>query len=181
VGGYSSPAAAQAFIGLAPANAQMVGVENDPITAAVAAHLYPSAQVRLGGFESTRVPNDSFAATIGNVPFGKFAVSGPAHNPGGFSIHNAFLLKSVNLTAPGGYVVALTSHFTMDGTTRARQAIAARAELLGAVRLPNNAFQRVAGTSVVTDVLVLRRRTGRGDRPRHPGMGPDRRDAGALR
>ena len=147
------------FIGLAPANAQMVGVENDPITAAVAAHLYPSAQVRLEGFESTRVPNDSFAATIGNVPFGKFAVSDPAHNPGGFSIHNAFLLKSVNLTAPGGYVVALTSHFTMDGTTpRARQAIAARAELLGAVRLPNNAFQRVAGTSVVTDVLVLRRR-----------------------
>ena len=147
------------FIGLAPADAQMVGVENDPITAAVASHLYPSAQVRLEGFEATRVPNDSFAATVGNVPFGKFVVADPAHNPSGFSIHNAFLLKSVNLTAPGGYVVALTSHFTMDATSpRARQAIAARAELLGAVRLPTNAFQRVAGTSVVTDVLVLRRR-----------------------
>ncbi len=147
------------FIGLAPPEAQMVGVENDPITAAVAAHLYPSAQVRMEGFETTRVPNGSFAAVIGNVPFGKFVVSDPAHNPAGFTIHNAFLLKSVNLTAPGGYVVALTSHFTMDAVTpRARQAIAARAELLGAVRLPSNAFARVAGTSVVTDVLVLRRR-----------------------
>lgn len=147
------------FMGLAPADAQMVGVENDPITAAVAAHLYPSAQVRLEGFESTRVPNNSFAAAVGNVPFGKFTVADPAHNPNGFSIHNAFLLKAVNLTAPGGYVVALSSHFTMDATSpRARQAIAARAELLGAVRLPTNAFQRVAGTSVITDVLVLRRR-----------------------
>ena len=147
------------FMGLAPPSAQMVGVENDPITAAVAAHLYPSAQVRLEGFQSTRVPNNSFAAAVGNVPFGKFVVADPAHNPSGFSIHNAFLLKAVNLTAPGGYVVALTSHFTMDAVTpRARQAIAARAELLGAVRLPTNAFQRVAGTSVVTDVLVLRRR-----------------------
>ena len=147
------------FIGLAPEDAQMVGVENDPITAAVATNLYPSAQIRLEGFESTRVPNGSFAATVGNVPFGKFVVGDPAHNPNGFSIHNHFILKSLNLTAPGGYVVALTSHFTMDAVKpRARQEIAERADLLGAVRLPTNAFQRVAGTSVVTDVLVLRRR-----------------------
>ncbi len=147
------------FIGLAPQQAQMVGVENDPITAAVAAHLYPSAQVRLEGFETTRVPNGSFAAVIGNVPFGNFPVDDPAHNPGRFSIHNHFIIKSLNLTAPGGYVVVLTSHYTMDAVkSQARAAIAERGELIGAVRLPSKAFHRVAGTDVVTDVLVLRRR-----------------------
>lgn len=147
------------FIGLAPPNAQMVGVENDPITAAVAAHLYPSAQIRLEGFETTRVPNGSFAAVVGNVPFGNFTVDDPAHNPQRFSIHNHFIVKSLDLTAPGGYVVVLTSHYTMDSvTTKARTAMAERAELLGAVRLPTKAFRRVAGTDVVTDILVLRRR-----------------------
>ncbi|ORV08070.1 helicase [Mycolicibacterium fallax] len=147
------------FIGLAPSHAQMVGVENDPVTAAVASRLYPSAQVRLEGFERTRVPTDSFAATIGNVPFGRFTVDDPAHNPGQFSIHNHFIIKSLNLTAPGGYVMVLTSHFTMDALrSKAREAIAERADLVGAVRLPSNAFQRVAGTAVVTDVLVFRRR-----------------------
>lgn len=91
-------------MGLAPPSAQMVGVENDPITAAVAAHLYPSAQVRLEGFQSTRVPNNSFAATVGNV-LGKFVVADPAHNPSGFPIHNAFLLKSGEL----GLLLAATS------------------------------------------------------------------------
>lgn len=147
------------FIGLAPPQAVMVGVENDPVTAAVAAALYPSAQIRSEGFETTRVPTGSFAATIGNVPFGQFAVYDPAHNPQRLSIHNHFILKSLNLTAPGGYVVLLTSRFTLDSVDqKARRAIADRADLLGAVRLPSHTFQRVAGTEVVTDVLVLRRR-----------------------
>lgn len=147
------------FIGLAPEHAVMVGVENDPTTAAVAAALYPSAQVRAEGFETTRVPAGSFAAVVGNVPFGQFTVYDPAHNPQRFSIHNHFIIKSLDLTAPGGYVVMLTSRYTMDNVdTKARRAIAERADLLGAVRLPTSAFRRVAGTDVVTDILVLRRR-----------------------
>ncbi len=147
------------FIGLAPADAVMVGVENDPVTAAVAAALYPSAQIRAEGFEDTRVPAASFAATVGNVPFGQFTVYDPAHNPQRFSIHNHFILKSLDLTAPGGYVVVITSRYTLDSVDRrARLAMAARADLIGAVRLPSGAFRRVAGTDVVTDVLVLRRR-----------------------
>jgi N12 class adenine-specific DNA methylase/SAM-dependent methyltransferase len=147
------------FIGLAPQAAQMVGVETDPITAAVAARLYPSAQIRLEGFETTRVPNGSFAAVIGNVPFGDFPIDDPAHNPQRFSIHNAFIIKSLDLTAPGGYVAVLTSHFTMDAVNaKARTAIGDRADLIGAVRLPSGAFRRVAGTEALTDVLILRRR-----------------------
>ena len=147
------------FIGLAPPEAVMVGVDNDPVTAAIAAALYPRAQIRAEGFETTRVPAGTFCAVIGNVPFGNFAVYDPAHNPQRFSIHNHFILKSLDLTAPGGYVIVLTSRYTLDSMdTRARRAMAARAELLGAVRLPSNAFKRVAGTEVVTDILVLRRR-----------------------
>lgn len=147
------------FIGLAPQSAQMVGVEKDPISAAVAAYLYPSAQVRSEGFETTNVPNGSFAAVIGNVPFGDFALRDPAYNPKRLSIHNHFIVKSLDLTAPGGYVVVLTSRFTLDNVdSKARNEIAARADLLGAVRLPTSAFRRVAGTEVVTDILVLRRR-----------------------
>ncbi|MDP7707410.1 helicase-related protein [Mycobacterium sp. TY815] len=147
------------FIGLAPPDAVMVGVENDPITAKIAAALYPLAQIRSEGFETTRVPPDSFAAVIGNVPFGNFTVYDPAHNPQRFSIHNHFILKSLALTAPGGYVTVLTSRYTLDSLdSRARKAMARYADLLGAVRLPSNAFKRVAGTEVVTDILMLRRR-----------------------
>ena len=106
------------FIGHAPDDAVMVGVENDPITAAIAAALYPSAQVRHEGFETTRVPEDSFAAAIGNVPFGRFALHDPAHNPRRHSIHNHFIVKSLALTAPGGYVAVLTSRYTMDSRHR---------------------------------------------------------------
>lgn len=147
------------FIGLAPPNAVMVGVENDPLTASIAAALYPNAQIRAEGFETTRVPANSFAAVIGNVPFGNFAVYDPAHNPKRFSIHNHFIIKSLDLAAPGGYVTVLTSRYTLDSMdTRARRAMAERADLIGAVRLPSSAFKRVAGTDVVTDVLVLRRK-----------------------
>jgi N12 class adenine-specific DNA methylase len=147
------------FIGLAPEDAVMVGVDNDTVTAAIAAALYPQAQVRAEGFETTRVPADSFVATIGNVPFGNFTLIDPAHNPGRFSIHNHFINKAISLTAPGGYVIVLTSRYTLDSLdTRSRRAMAAKADLIGAVRLPSTAFKRVAGTEVVTDILVLRRK-----------------------
>lgn len=147
------------FIGLAPQDTVMVGVDNDTVTAAIAAALYPHAQIRAEGFETTRVPADSFVATIGNVPFGNFSLIDPAHNPARFSIHNHFINKAISLTAPGGYVTVLTSRYTMDSVdTRARRAMAAKADLIGAVRLPSTAFKRVAGTEVVTDILVLRRK-----------------------
>ncbi|WP_307856938.1 helicase-related protein [Mycolicibacter acidiphilus] len=157
------------FIGLAPAGAEMVGVESDPITAAVAARLYPSAQVRLEGFETTRLPESTFAAVVGNVPFGDFRVADPIYNPQGFSIHNHFIIKSLRLTAPGGYALLLTSRYTMDAIDpKARTALSKVADLIGAVRLPTKAFARVAGTDVITDILVLRRREpGRTLNPNH--------------
>ena len=118
----------------------MVGVENDPITAAITAALYPSAQIRNEGFETTRVPENSFAATVGNVPVGGFVVHDPAHNAARHGIHNHFVNKSLALTAPGGYVAVLTSRYTMDSTSdAARRDIAERAELIGALRLPSRA------------------------------------------
>jgi len=165
------------FIGLAPPEATMVGVELDPITAKISSYLYPSAQVRNEGFEATRVPENSFTATIGNVPFGGFAVHDPAHNPAGHNIHNHFILKSLALTAPGGYVAVITSHFTMDSATqRARRDMAQAADLVGAVRLPTKAFARVAGTDAVTDILVLRKR----EEGREPDGGQDWIDTRAV-
>jgi N12 class adenine-specific DNA methylase len=147
------------FISHAPEQAVMVGVEADATTAAIAALLYPSAQIRHEGFETTRVPENSFTAAIGNVPFGRYAVTDPAHNPARHSIHNHFIIKALALTAPGGYVAVLTSRYTMDSVKQsARRDIAAKADLIGAIRLPSKAFARVAGTEVVTDLLVLRRR-----------------------
>ena len=147
------------FIGHAPDDAVMIGVENDAITAAVAAHLYPSAQIRNQGFEATRVPENSFALTVGNVPFGRYVIADPSHNPQRFSVHNHFICKSLALTAPGGYVAVLTSRYTLDSAKpAARRAMAEHADLVGAIRLPSKAFARVAGTDVVTDLLILRRR-----------------------
>ena len=138
----------------------MVGVEIDPITAGVAAALYPSAQIRTKAFETTRVPENSFAAAVGNVPFGRYVVHDPAHNAARHSIHNHFILKSLALTAPGGYVAVLTSRYTLDSASdKARREMAARADLIGAMRLPSQAFTRVAGTAVVTDLLVFRSAT----------------------
>ena len=152
------------FIGHAPDSAVMAGVENDALTAAIAAALYPSAQIRNEGFETTRVPENSFTATVGNVPFGRYVIADPSHNPQRFSVHNHFICKSLALTAPGGYVAVLTSRYTLDSANpAARRAMAETAELIGAVRLPSRAFSRVAGTEVVTDLLLLRRRD-----PDHP-------------
>ena len=145
------------FIGHAPADAQMVGVELDTLSARIAAALYPSAQVRNESFADTAVPDNAFVATVGNVPFGDIKLWDDAHNRAQHSIHNHFILKSLDLTAPGGYVALLTSRYTADSAKAdARQAMADRADLVGATRLPSGAFRRVAGTEVVTDLLVFR-------------------------
>ncbi|NNH73001.1 DEAD/DEAH box helicase family protein [Nocardia uniformis] len=145
------------FIGQAPPEAVMVGVECDPTTARAAAALYPSAQIRCEGFEDTRVEAGAFTAAIGNVPFGKTRLYDPIHNAANFSIHNHFLVKSLDLVGVGGYVAVLTSHFTSETRdTTAREQMASRADLVGAIRLPAKAFQRVAGTGVVQDLLIWR-------------------------
>lgn len=147
------------FMGAAPAGAQMVGVELDETTARVAAYLHPDQQVMSAGFEKTMFPENSFSAAVGNVPFGGYSVVDKTHNGQGHSIHNHFILKSLRLTAPGGYVAVMTSTHTMDAKREtARREMARYADLVGAVRLPNGAMAASAGTDVKTDVLVFRRR-----------------------
>ncbi|WP_024821119.1 helicase-related protein [Arthrobacter sp. 31Y] len=147
------------FIGQAPESAVMAGVELDSTTAAIASFLYPAAHVRAAGFQDTTIPEGSVSAVVGNVPFGDFVVHDARYNTSRLSIHNYFIAKSLRLTAPGGYVAVLTSTFTMDAQgTKARREIAKYGDLVGAVRLPNNAFKTVAGTEVATDLLVFRRR-----------------------
>jgi SAM-dependent methyltransferase len=102
------------FIGFAPANTHMVGVELDPTTAAIARRLYPDAQVLTESFADTAIPEATFDAVVGNVPFGKIALHDPIHNPSGASIHNHFIIKALHLTRPGGLVGVLSSRYTLD-------------------------------------------------------------------
>ncbi|MFD4933404.1 UvrD-helicase domain-containing protein [Streptomyces virginiae] len=150
------------FIGHAPEGAHMTGVELDPITAGIAKALYPQANIRNEGFEKTRAADGTFDLAIGNVPFGDYQVVDLRHNKGGHNIHNHFILKSLDLTRPGGLVAVVTSRYTMDGSTPraedARMEMARKADLVGAVRLPTGAHRRTAGTDVVTDLLIFRRR-----------------------
>src|SRR5699024_9120539 len=147
------------FIGLAPDGAQMVGVELDQTTAKISSWLYPSAQIQAHGFEKTRFAEDSFHAVVGNVPFGNFSVPDQTYNAQQHSIHNYFIAKSLRHTAPGGYVAVMTSTWTMDSQrTTARRDFARYADLVGGVRLPAGAMRSSAGTDVMTDVLVFRRR-----------------------
>src|SRR5580658_10210028 len=147
------------FIGFAPGGARVTGVELDPVTASIAARLYPDADIANESFADTRAPEGSFDLAIGNVPFGSFALTDGRHNPGGHSIHNHFIIKSLHLVRPGGLVAVVTSRYTMDARNpAARREIAALADLAGAVRLPSGAHQRAAGTGVVTDLLIFRRR-----------------------
>src|SRR5699024_11023405 len=135
------------------------GVELDATTAAIARALYPSAHIRAEGFETTRLPQGSFVAAVGNVPFADVRLHDPAYNAGRHSMHNHFLSKSLQLVAPGGMVAAVTSRYTMDAQNpAARRELASYGDLVAAIRLPNEAFRQVAGTSVATDVLFLRRR-----------------------
>ncbi|QEM25746.1 helicase (plasmid) [Rhodococcus qingshengii] len=147
------------FVGTAPAGVNMVGVEIEPISAQIAHQLYPSQQIRNHGFERAFAPDETFSGAIGNVPFGKHGVPDPIHNADGHSLHNQFILKSLALTAPGGYVAVVTSAYTSDARRPdVRKKITADADLVGAVRLPTGAFDRQAKTAVVTDVLIFRRR-----------------------
>jgi hypothetical protein len=152
------------FIGLAPPaiktnHGVMVGVELDPTTAAIAQYLYPDVDIRPESFAATRIPPGSLDLVIGNVPFRKVALHDPVHNAGNHSLHNHFIIKSLALTRSGGVVIVLTSHYTMDATNpAARREIAGMADLVAAVRLPMSAHHKAAGTQVITDVLVLRRR-----------------------
>ena len=151
------------FIGMAPAGVRMVGVELDPLTAQIASHLYPGAHIVASGFQNAplgRADLQPFDAAVGNVPFGGFSLHDPIDNPLRLSIHNHFIAKALRRTKPGGYVALLTSSFTMDAQRSTSRAYTARfGRLLGAVRLPSGAFSRVAGTDVVTDLLILRRHT----------------------
>ncbi|WP_216917304.1 helicase-related protein [Nocardia noduli] len=147
------------FVGLAPRDADMVVIENETISARLIHRLYPEALVRLEGFQHTHLPPSSVVAAIGNVPFGDWEERDPTYNPRGHVIHNAFILKALHMTAPGGYVAMISSAWTMDAKNDlARTDILEIADFIGAVRLPGTAFTRVAGTPVVTDIILLRKR-----------------------
>ncbi len=150
------------FIGYAPDGAHVTGVELDPITARISKALYPHAEIRNESFGTTRAPNGTFDVSVGNVPFGNYRVTDLVHNKGGYSVHNHFILKSLDLTRPGGLVAVVTSSLTMDGHGKkaeaARMDMASKGELVAAIRLPSGAHQRTAGTNVVTDLLIFRRR-----------------------
>ncbi|MCB9402471.1 MAG: class I SAM-dependent methyltransferase, partial [Microthrixaceae bacterium] len=145
------------FLGFAPPDAVLTGVELDATTAAIARHLYGArATIHNGAFEDLRVEDGAFDVVIGNVPFAKVTPHDPHHNRGRHALHNYFLLKSLHLTRPGGLVVALTSRYTLDArNSAARREMAMLADLVGAVRLPERAFARSSGTDVVVDLLVL--------------------------
>jgi hypothetical protein len=131
----------------------MVGVELDPTTARITRLLYPSADIRAEGFESTRLPDGSFVGAVGNVPFGKITLHDPTYNRRRHSIHNHFITRSLRMCAPGGMVGLVTSRYTMDAANpAARREMAELADLVGAIRLPTGAMRRVAGTDVVCDL-----------------------------
>lgn len=147
------------FIGTAPAGARFTGIELDGTTAAIAQALYPSATIRAIGFQDITLPVDHFDLVVGNVPFGKFTLHDPRHNPGRHSIHNHFIVKSLALAKPGAVVAVITSRYTLDARNpAARRDMADTADLIGAIRLPETAFRANAGTSAVTDILFLRKR-----------------------
>ncbi|MFI8365233.1 hypothetical protein ACIGD1_34415 [Streptomyces sp. NPDC085612] len=145
--------------GTAPDSARLTGVEIDPTSAAISRLLAPGVTVLNESFADTIAPDGSFDAVVGNVPFARLTLFDPKHNKARHRIHNHFLVKSVALTRPGGVVALITSRHTMDAERdAARRELFENADLLGAVRLPNKAFARSAGTDVVTDILILRRR-----------------------
>lgn len=138
---------------------RLYGVELDNLTGRIAAKLYPQANVQIKGFEDTTFPNDKFDIVVGNVPFGGYGVADSDYNRYNFKVHDYFLAKSVDKVKPGGIVAIVTSKGTMDKlNANARKYVAERAELLGAIRLPNTAFKQTAGTEAVADILFFRKR-----------------------
>ena len=152
------------FFGMLPESmksSRLYGVELDSITGRIAKQLYPKADITVAGFETTD-RKDFFDLAVGNVPFGQYQVSDRAFDKLGFSIHNYFFAKALDQVRPGGVVAFVTSRYTMDAKdSAARKYIAQRADFLGAIRLPNNAFKANAGTDVVSDIIFLQKR----DRP----------------
>jgi N12 class adenine-specific DNA methylase len=153
------------FFGLLPDSmkkSKLYGVELDSISAQIAKRLYPRANIKQMGFEQTDTPDAFFDLAIGNVPFGDYGVSDKRYDKHHFSIHNYFFAKALDQVRPGGVIAFLTSKYMMDGQeTAVRKYLAQRAELLGAVRLPNNTFLKNAGTETTTDIIFLQKR----DRP----------------
>ena len=149
------------FFGLLPESMQqsrLYGVELDSISGRIAKKLYPNAEITVAGFETTD-RRDFYDLAVGNVPFGDYKVNDKPYNKLGFSIHNYFFAKALDQVRPGGVVAFVTSRYTMDAKSpEARKYLAQRAELLGAIRLPNNAFRANAGTDVVSDILFLQKR-----------------------
>ena len=138
---------------------RLYGVELDNLTGKIATKLYPQANIQIKGFEDTTFPNDKFDIVVGNVPFGGYGVADSDYNRYNFKVHDYFLAKSVDKTRTGGIVAVITSKGTMDKLNpSARRYVAERAELLGAIRLPNNAFKQMAGTEAVADILFFRKR-----------------------
>ena len=152
------------FFGMMPEemrNSRLYGVELDPVSGHIAKQLYPKADITVGGFETTD-RRDFFDLAIGNVPFGQYQVNDKAYNKLNFSIHNYFFAKALDQVRPGGVVAFVTSRYTMDAKdSTVRRYLAQRAELLGAIRLPNDAFKKNAGAEVVSDIIFLQKR----DRP----------------
>ena len=152
------------FFGMLPEgmrSSRLYGVELDSITGRIAQKLYPQADITVAGFETTD-RRDFYDLAVGNVPFGNYKVNDKAYNKLGFSIHNYFFAKAIDQVRPGGIVAFVTSRYTLDSKdSTARKHIAERADLLGAIRLPNNAFKANAGTEVVSDIIFLQKR----DRP----------------
>ena len=152
------------FFGMLPesmADSRLYGVELDSITGRIAQKLYPEANIKVAGFETTD-RRDFYDLVVGNVPFGNYKVNDKAYNKLNFSIHNYFFAKAIDQVRPGGIVAFVTSRYTLDSKdSAARKHIAERADLLGAIRLPNNAFRVNAGTDVVSDIIFLQKR----DRP----------------
>ena len=152
------------FFGMLPesmADSRLYGVELDSITGRIAQKLYPEANIKVAGFETTD-RRDFYDLAVGNVPFGNYKVNDKAYNKLNFSIHNYFFVKAIDQVRPGGIVAFVTSRYTLDSKdSAARKHIAERADLLGAIRLPNNAFRANAGTDVVGDIIFLQKR----DRP----------------
>jgi N12 class adenine-specific DNA methylase/superfamily I DNA/RNA helicase len=149
------------FIGLAPKGARITGVEVDPITAAMSQMLYPDADIHHESFGDSPFRSNVFDAVVGNVPFGNFPVTDKVHNPGNrMSIHNHFIVKALDELKPGGVMAVLTSQWTLDGPESAvhKKRIAEKADLIGAVRLPSGTHKDTAGTDVVTDLLLFRKR-----------------------
>ena len=152
------------FFGMLPdsmADSRLYGVELDSITGRIAKMLYPQADITIAGFETTD-RRDFYDLAVGNVPFGQYRVNDKAYKKLGFSIHNYFFAKAIDQVRPGGVVAFVTSRYTMDSKdSTARKHMAERADLLGVIRLPNNAFRANAGTDVVSDIIFLQKR----DRP----------------